>query len=383
MKRIFTLIAFITLINSAFAQIATWDFFGQSSPPTSTATTSNANLSTAPVLTRGAGAVSSTASNSFRTTGFSNNGIATTNTDYFQVALTAATGYKLSFSSIDARVAGTASYTAAPGVSQQFAYSLDGATYTLIGSPTVTTTTPATFNVDVSGIPALQNVASTVTVTFRYYASGQTTTGGWGFNSPTLGNNGLAFNGTVTSTVVAVSTISDFSAYKSGTNASLKWAINCNASSLTMELQRSSNGRDFNTIYSEQADQARCAQPFTATDNAVNKGVNYYRLRVKNADGEISYSNIASVKFGGNDDIKVIPTIATNDVHVFYEASVAGKSTWTVYDMSGRSVNNTSAILVKGQNNITVNISNLGKGQYQISGVTPSGRSTAVTFVKQ
>jgi hypothetical protein len=31
----------------------------------------------------------------------------------------------------------------------------------------------------------------------RYYASGQTTTGGWGFNSPAAGQNGLAIGGTV------------------------------------------------------------------------------------------------------------------------------------------------------------------------------------------
>ena len=186
-------------VGKSWGQIAAWDFFGQSSPATFAATTFNANLvstSGASNITRGAGAGSSAASNSFRTTGFSNNGISTANTDYFQVTLKAQPGFTLSLSTIDARVAGTTSYCVAPGVSQQFAYSLDGTTFTLIGSPQATIGSPGTLTqVSVSGISALQNVAATTTVTIRYYASGQTTTGGWGFNSPAAGQNGLAIGG--------------------------------------------------------------------------------------------------------------------------------------------------------------------------------------------
>ncbi|MBM3428515.1 MAG: hypothetical protein FJX95_07015, partial [Bacteroidetes bacterium] len=61
-------------------------------------------------MTRGAGAASSSGANSFRTVGFQNNGIATTNTDYFQFTVTANPGLGLNFTSIDARYAGTASF---------------------------------------------------------------------------------------------------------------------------------------------------------------------------------------------------------------------------------------------------------------------------------
>jgi hypothetical protein len=97
-------------------------------------------------------------------------------------------------------LAGTATYCVSPGVSNQFAYSLNGTTFTLIGSPTVTIGTPATLpQINLSGISALQNIPSGTTVTLRYYASGQTTTGGWGFNSPSAGQKGLAIGGTITS----------------------------------------------------------------------------------------------------------------------------------------------------------------------------------------
>jgi hypothetical protein len=195
-----SLVSICTLAKTS-AQIAAWDFFGENTAnATSAAELFDASLDSSNLISRGAGAAASTGANSFRTQGFQNNGIATTNTDYFQTTISAAAGYSLSLSTIDAKSAGTGTFAASPGVTSQFAYSLDGTNFTLIGSPSITTGTPATLGtISLAGIPALQNVSDSVTVTIRYYASGQTTTGGWGFNSPSAGAYGLAFGGTVTS----------------------------------------------------------------------------------------------------------------------------------------------------------------------------------------
>lgn len=180
------------------AQILAWDFTGENTLSTSTAEVVNANLAGFDLLTRGPGAAASAGTNSFRTVGFQNDGIAVTNTDYFQFTLQAASGYDLSISSVEARFAGTAGFAASPGVSHQYAYSLDGTTFTLIGSPVATIGTPAQLTSDFSGVTALQNVPSGTVVTIRYYASGQTNTGGWGFNSPSAGTYGLAVFGALT-----------------------------------------------------------------------------------------------------------------------------------------------------------------------------------------
>ena len=173
-----------------------WDFTGPGQTATFTSTYNTANINGTAVLSRGATATASPAPNSFRTQGFQNNGISTANTDYFQTTLSAAGGYELSLSSIEANYAGTASYVNTPGVTSQWAYSLNGTTFTLIGSPV--TSTSLTASVDLSGITALQFIPSGTTVTFRYYASGQTNTGGWGFFSAAAGTAGLAFTGNIT-----------------------------------------------------------------------------------------------------------------------------------------------------------------------------------------
>jgi hypothetical protein len=182
------------------APIAAWDFTGVGSVTnTSLAATTLDNGLGATSITRGASAAWSNANNSWRTTGFLNNGISTGNTDYFQITIQANTGKTVSLTTIDANFAGTASFTESPGVSSQFAYSLDGTNFTLIGSPTETIGTPATMTqIDLTAVTALQNVASGTTITLRYYASGQTTSGGWGFNSVSAGTNGLAIGGVTT-----------------------------------------------------------------------------------------------------------------------------------------------------------------------------------------
>src|SRR6476620_5585211 len=148
MKKVYLLlILFIAVgLTNVQAQIAGWDFTGAAAPATFAATTFNANLvstSGANNVTRGAGAASSAGANSFRTVGFQNNGISVANTDYFQITLTAQPTFKVSLSTIDARFNGTNTYAVSPGVSSQFAYSLDGTNFTLIGSPSVTVGVPA------------------------------------------------------------------------------------------------------------------------------------------------------------------------------------------------------------------------------------------------
>lgn len=192
--------------TNAHSAIAGWDFTGNNAAnATFAATAFDANLDSSSLITRGANAGASAANNSFRTEGFKNEGITVANTDYFQITLSAASGFLLSLSTIDARFKGTDTFAQGSGVSAQFAYSLNGSSFTLIGSPfvlSVVSSIPAAGltmpQIDLGGISALQNVDASTTVSFRYYASGQTTSGGWGFFSDATGHDGLDFGGTLT-----------------------------------------------------------------------------------------------------------------------------------------------------------------------------------------
>ena len=188
-------VAFTSSIRAQVV-IAAWDFTGENTLATSTADAYSTGLDSSMLLTRGSGATASAGANSFRTLGFQNNGISVANTDYFEFSLSAAPGFILSLSSISIRTNGTASFAASPGVTQQFAFSLDGVNFTLIDVPVITIGTNQTAIFNLAGTAALQNVPDTTTITLRYYASGQTTTGGWGFFSNAAGDFGLSVSGT-------------------------------------------------------------------------------------------------------------------------------------------------------------------------------------------
>ena len=186
MKKALVILAALSMAAAAQAEvILSWTFEGATTPVSQVAHSINANLDTGGSLNdliRGAGAGTSSGSSSFRTTGFQNNGISTANTDYFQFSLSAAAGYSLSLNSLTGNFLGTSTFSAGAGVSHQWAYSFDDSSYTLIGTAQARVGNGSTV-FDFSGTSALQDVAASSTVYLRYYASGQTTTGGWGISS--------------------------------------------------------------------------------------------------------------------------------------------------------------------------------------------------------
>ncbi|NBU72470.1 MAG: DUF5011 domain-containing protein, partial [Bacteroidetes bacterium] len=123
------------------------------------------------------------------------------NSDYFEFSLSVVNGKSLSLSRVNARLEGTDTFVSSnnfAGAANQFAYSTNGSPFVLLGSPTVITSTdPSDMSVNLSGISALQNIPANTTVTFRFYASGQTQTGGWGFYSDNSSMPGLAVSGTI------------------------------------------------------------------------------------------------------------------------------------------------------------------------------------------
>lgn len=191
MKKLLIALVVVAVASVASAEvIATWTF-PVSSLASAEADSQNANFAGTLELTRGTGAAASTG-NGFRTTGFQNDGIDVNNTDYFQIVMQAAAGYDLSLNSLTGNFVGTATFSTSPGVSHQWAYSFDNSSYTLIGTAQTRIGNGSTV-FDFSGTSALQNVTGQVTL--RYFATGQTSTGGWGFSTA-----GFTIDGTLAQT---------------------------------------------------------------------------------------------------------------------------------------------------------------------------------------
>lgn len=172
------------------------------------------------------------------------------------------------------------------------------------------------------------------------------------------------------------------------TNANkLNWKLTCNNTPrVTISLERSADSRSFVSLNTITADAARCAQPFDQTDAQPLPGMNYYRLKLTDADGKISYSNIIALLNAtkGFDILNISPNPVTGSTMKLNVASAtATRLEILIVDLAGRVMNRQSLKLVAGFNSFDINIANLSKGTYQVNGMSAEEKPAMVSFVKQ
>jgi len=182
-------------------------------------------------------------------------------------------------------------------------------------------------------------------------------------------------------------TINYFTGIKQNGNHLLNWKVTCiSTPSATIEMERSTDGRSYNSIYSILATALRCQQPFDYTDNQPVKGINYYRLKITDASGKITYSTIVSLinTVKGIDVMNIAPNPIVNGTFNL-EVSTAEKIQMEVVitDMQGRILQKRTVLMIAGFNSIPMNVRNLAAGTYQLFGNTADGRTRVLRFVIQ
>lgn len=123
-----------------------------------------------------------------------------------------------------------------------------------------------------------------------------------GFNSSTAGTvNGLASAASVRANPQFQSgtlpvKLTEFSATGKGSGVTLSWKTDLEVNSSHFEVERSAEGKTWNTIASIQAaGNVNVQQSYTYIDAAPLDGDNFYRLKIVDIDGQFEYSPIKSV----------------------------------------------------------------------------------------
>jgi hypothetical protein len=166
----------------------------------------------------------------------------------------------------------------------------------------------------------------------------------------------------------------------------IAWKITCtNNPNAIMSLERSADNRNFTGINTIVADALRCQQPFAYSDNAPLAGINYYRLKMMDNNGKITYSNAIAIlnKDAGFDIVGLLPTIVSNNALLNVTAAQKTKMQVVVTDIAGRQVQKIGYNLIAGSSQFTISLSNLSAGTYQITGYTEEDKSRTIRFVKQ
>lgn len=146
-------------------------------------------------------------------------------------------------------------------------------------------------------------------------------------------------------------------------NAKLQWKIATAEEGGKYELQRNTDGRSFLPINLQTGNSS--LTQFSYTDNALPNGTYYYRLKMTDKDGKISYSNTAIAKVGSKEQsVSVYPNPVKKgeSLQLSLQDITAGKI--EIINSTGQMVYSNAA---KQTGSISIPISSsLAPGQYMV-----------------
>jgi len=160
----------------------------------------------------------------------------------------------------------------------------------------------------------------------------------------------------------------NFTGVVKGNNNELNWQIASYTNVAKIQLEKSANGSDFNTIQSYNGSLLNTQLSFTHNDSKPFAGKNYYRLAVYNQDGSVQYSNTVVLERKEKLKIAVLPNPVVDNVTIQLSATIAvEKAAIKVYNAVGQLVLN--EVLQMASNtaiNKHLNTANLPAGNYRI-----------------
>lgn len=186
------------------------------------------------------------------------------------------------------------------------------------------------------------------------------------------------FNSICSSGTLPVSLLS-FTAQKNGNTVVLHWATASEQNNRGFEIQRSSDGINFNRIgWVDGAGNSSSLQNYSFTDAAPAKGKNFYRLNQVDIDNKSKLSAIRKIDFDNRFDITIYPNPATSLLNVQAAIKITGIK---IFSQEGKLVwqqqNNAGSLL------IPVPLLNLAAGLYLLEAVDGEGNKQVQKFIKK
>ncbi|MEO7482495.1 MAG: hypothetical protein ABIT81_01960 [Ferruginibacter sp.] len=158
-------------------------------------------------------------------------------------------------------------------------------------------------------------------------------------------------------------TIKYFSGWKSTRSNILQWTT-LHETGGYYNLERSDNGVDFHTIgtlNSRVNGSDEVGYSFEDMTPPVNA---FYRLRQTDQTGKSSFSHIIQISRTGIEGLQINLNPSGNSLNLIVKTELQGKYLCTLFNMQGQRFSSFNKILNQGNNNFSLDISNLPRGQY-------------------
>jgi hypothetical protein len=148
----------------------------------------------------------------------------------------------------------------------------------------------------------------------------------------------------------------------------LQWTTEMEQGTDWFIVERSKNGIEFMPIGSVKAahySSVRKSYLFVDTDPI--ERVNYYRLRMVDADGRFAYSRIVNLRSASSPRVNIWPVPFDQQLNLTYYSESNTNLELVVRDLAGRIVARDRSSLFKGENRIRLsNLGKIAKGSYML-----------------
>lgn len=175
-----------------------------------------------------------------------------------------------------------------------------------------------------------------------------------------------------------------FTAFQQRNIIMLQWEASLQNSFL-FTIERSSNGRNFSDIGKVNSGiNGSFQSKYVYADVQPMQGINFYRIKMTEANNSSIYSNVVAVKMNAfNILMKIFPNPAAEKLQVQIPASQNEKAILFITDIHAKTIKKQHISLSEGAMfSTTINISDLKKGTYFLS-VKSNTKSKIQKFVKQ
>ncbi len=159
-----------------------------------------------------------------------------------------------------------------------------------------------------------------------------------------------------------------FKAEQNSQGVILNWQTASEVNNEKFEIERSTDGNNFRSIkFVDGSGTSTELQSYNYIDRDIRSGqLYYYRLRQIDYSGRFDFSEVVTAKIEGIQNSGMFSPNPTTDglIRLDYSSSNNGELSINVFDVTGKLLHNQYGSLVKGNNQIDLNLADLNAGMY-------------------
>lgn len=173
--------------------------------------------------------------------------------------------------------------------------------------------------------------------------------------------------------------LNSFAVQKSGSNTRISWVTSQEANSREFVIERSKNGFSWSSVGAIAATgNSNAVRNYSFVDNNPEKGINFYRLKMLDADNKFTTSETKSVLFSNSDVVLITPNPASSFVNIYMSKNNTSLSQIIVTDANGKVVNNVRT----ADQTYLLQTGNYTKGLYVIKVIGAESTSTQKVIIQ-